>query len=155
MCLRSLPSPLDSLFPLPSCIVFALGYPWYSITVAMVMCVFLTRYCVRVPNTCHLLSWCLPELYTDGLRWEVVPYLIACYGMYLLLWQVILLPSDPIFEEMFLMTGQVYLRESSLLKTRKETEKHLLSHLLFLESPGSGCLMVELLIPAYGLTPSE
>ena len=75
--------------------------------------------------------------------------------MCLLFWLVTLLPSLPIFEEMFLMMCQVFLRENSLLKIRRETKKHLPSRLLYLESPGGSCLMVELLIPDDGFTPSE
>lgn len=138
VCLKFTPfSPWMSLFTLPSCIVLALGCLWCSFIAALVMCgvgQFQTRCCVQIPNTCYLLTWCLPEFHTDGLCWEFAPYLLAvCF----LLWQVILLPN---FEEMFLMTCHVYFRESSLLKMRRGGRKASPSYLLFLESPGSSCL---------------
>lgn len=66
-----------------------------------------------------------------GCVWSLFLIWSLCYGVYLLSWLVTLLPSLPIFEEMFLMMCRVVLRENSLLKTRRETKKHLPSRLLY------------------------
>lgn len=150
--------PWLSLFTLASCIVLALWCPWCSIIVVMVMWCGIVpdEVCVLIPNACNLLSWCLAELSTDGLCWEFVPYFdrcamvcASCSG-----WSLYY-PASRSLKKCSWWCVRCSSEKVVYLRWGGEQKKHLPSRLLYLESPGGSCLMVELLIPDDGFTPSE